>query len=157
MAKKVRQVSDVTAWQAIERADRERPVPPGPLVYICGGGIREGETDREPLRRYCSFAQMHGVVPLAPGLLLERLQNDRNPRSRIRAEELRVALLAACNQLWVFDEPSRLARHPEFAQAQALGLVIRCFDPRCREFPGGAKALFPARSASKWRRAMKSA
>ncbi len=95
------------------------------MVYICSpfSGDTEGNTLKA--RRYSRYAVDHGVIPIAPHLLLPQFMREETERDL--AMFMDIAILSKCKELWVFGEPTA-GMQEEIAYAQRKKMTIKYFD-----------------------------
>ena len=135
MHKNIEGYPDPTAGEAMSRvmkeymarerrrfADRHRL-----KIYVaspCAGNI---EGNVAAAIRYCQSVIDQGHMPIASHLLYPQMLDDNNPDEREMGLMFGLALLAVCDEVWVFGEVSAgVAR--EVAEAKRLKKRIRYFE-----------------------------
>ena len=77
-------------------------------------------------RQYCRLAVQAGFVPVAPHLFYPQFLDDNDRTERAQGLEMALGDLAACDELWVFGEPSE-GMQREIDLADSLEMPIRFF------------------------------
>jgi hypothetical protein len=87
------------------------------LVYIASPYAGDIEYNTRMAIKYCRYAAEHGVIPLAPHLLMPRFLCEANPEERELGIKMGLQLLALCSELWVnvkrFIMKSRISKPVE--------------------------------------------
>ena len=97
------------------------------LIFICSPYRGDVEANKENARYFCRLAFQQGGVPFAPHLLFTQFLDDSKAYERDAGLCLGLDMLARCDQLWVFDEPTQ-GMTLEIQEAKRLHIPIRRFD-----------------------------
>lgn len=73
---------------------------------------------------YCRYIIEAGHMPIASHLLYPQILDDAIPRERELGLMFGLALLAICNEIWVFGEVSA-GMEQEIREARKLGIPVR--------------------------------
>ncbi len=92
-------------------------------VYICSPLRGEVERNIQNALDYCLLAVKAGVMPIAPHVYCTRFLDDDIPAERELGLATGLAMLAVCEEIWVFGIPSEGMR-AEIDRAQELGLKM---------------------------------
>lgn len=95
------------------------------LVYIASPYAGDIEYNTRMAIKYCRYAAEHGVIPLAPHLLMPRFLCEANPEERELGIKMGLQLLALCSELWVFGGRISEGMRREIAEAERLGVPIK--------------------------------
>ena len=106
-----------------------------PFVFICSPYRGDVETNTLNARKHCRFAFEQGGIPFAPHLLFTQFLNDDVPAERDAGLCLGLELLARCDALWAFGNPT-MGMALEIQEAKRLEIPVRRFDIACREVTG---------------------
>lgn len=103
----------------------------GKLVYICspyaGKNMREREQHIQDARMYCMKAVEEGCVPYAAHLAVCGFLDDAIPEERQAGIALDAAMMALCDELWVFGDTVSTGMAAEIAWFEKAGRPIRHF------------------------------
>lgn len=94
------------------------------LVYIASPYAGDIEYNTRKAIGYCRYVAEHGVVPLAPHLLLPRFLSELNPEERELGIKMGLRLLAVCSELWVFGDRITTGMRREISEAERLGIPV---------------------------------
>ena len=116
--------SDPTAGAAVGRMMREQgrerrwrlPVTCRRKVYVASKYAGDTEENVRLAVGYCRYVIEEGYIPIASHLLYPQMLDDSNPHERELGLMFGLALLAICEEVWVFGEVSEgMAREIEEA------------------------------------------
>ncbi len=137
---------DPTAYEALKAIEKERkptinmtatsPVRTHSrrsLVYICSPYAGDILNNERKAREYGKFAIRQGVIPVVPHLLYPQFLNERNHADRALGLLFGLALLAKCEEIWVFGPRISTGMAKEITEAERKCIPIRCFSEDCRE------------------------
>ncbi len=103
-----------------------------PIVFICSPYRGDIEANTRNARRYCCFSYEQGGIPFAPHLLFTQFLDDSEKRERDAGIAMGTAMLALCDEIWVFDELTTGMRM-ELAAAIRMDKPVRRFNKWCME------------------------
>ena len=92
-------------------------------VYICSPCRGDYEHNIDNALRYCREAVMLGILPIAPHVYFTRFLDDTIAEERVIGIKLANELLAMCNEVWVYGEPSE-GMKAEIALATVLHIPV---------------------------------
>ena len=101
-----------------------------PKVYIVSRYAGDVEANVAAAVRFCQFAIRKGMMPIASHLLYPQMLHDDISDEREMGMTFGMALLALCDEVWVFCDHSGLSpgMAAEENEAKRLGKPIRYFD-----------------------------
>jgi DNA polymerase-3 subunit epsilon len=104
------------------RLERHRSQPRGtvPRIYVCHA------LGSDVAREICQGLVACGRLPIAPELYLPQIVDSAAARDG--ATPLRLALLGACDEVWVYGAQISAAMREELAHARAHGIPVRHVD-----------------------------
>ena len=134
--------SDPTAGEALGRIMREYrqrqrenwnrryEIRNRPKVYVVSRYAGDIERNVAAAVRCCQYAIRQKAIPVASHLLYPTMLRDDDPAERELGTQMGLALLAACDQVWIFRDDSGLSpgMKDEEQEAKRLGKPIRYFD-----------------------------
>jgi len=92
-------------------------------VYICSPYRGDVERNVGNARRYCRDAVKTGFIPVAPHIYFTQFLDDSVESERMAGIEAGIQLMLACDEVWVFGEPTDGMRQ-EIECAMENGLKI---------------------------------
>lgn len=96
-------------------------------IYVASKYAGDVKANTENAIRYCRYVIGRGYIPVASHLLYPQILDDKVPREREMGLMFGLALLAACDELWVFtaggEVSSGMAK--EIEEARRLGIPVR--------------------------------
>ena len=106
------------------------------IVFICSpfAGDVAGNIDRA--RRYGRFAVTKNTIPVIPHLMYPQFLCEDDPAERQLGIEMGLALLAICQELWVFGGRVTSGMAVEIEKAKAIGIPIKYFTVDCKPVGG---------------------
>lgn len=134
--------SDPTAGQAMSKVMREYrarqketwnrryEIRNRPMVYVASRYAGDVERNVAVAVRCCQFAIRRGCMPIASHLLYPQMLQDNIPEERELGTVFGLALLALCDEVWIFTDGDGLSpgMAAEEHEAKRLGKPIRYFD-----------------------------
>lgn len=134
--------SDPTAGQAMSKVMREYrarqketwnrryEIRNRPRVYVASRYAGDVERNVAAAVRCCQFAIRRGCMPIASHLLYPQILQDNIPEEQELGTVLGLALLALCDEVWIFTDGDGLSpgMAAEEYEAKRLGKPIRYFD-----------------------------
>ena len=101
-----------------------------PKVYVASRYAGDVERNVAAAMRCCRFAIHKGCMPVASHLLYPRMLDDGNPEERELGTQFGLALLALCDEVWIFADGGGLSpgMEAEEHEAKRLGKPVRYFD-----------------------------
>ena len=97
------------------------------LVFICSPYTGDEDFGRVALQSICRFCFREEVIPLSAHLYLNSLMSRVSRYDKNIGQELSLALIQKCDEVWVFGEVSTFAMARELAHAEILNRKIRYF------------------------------
>lgn len=94
------------------------------IIYVASPYAGDVEQNVKNAREYCRYTMEQGNIPLASHLLYPQILNDLNPAERSIGTQMGLELLARCDELWAFGDPSP-GMMAEIAEAERLGIPVR--------------------------------
>lgn len=95
-------------------------------VYVASKYAGDTEANVNAAIGYCRMAVRKGYLPVASHLLYPQILDDSNPKERELGLMFGLALLAVCDEVWVFGDVSPgMAR--EIGEAKRLKKKVRYF------------------------------
>ena len=113
-----------------ENWNRRYEIRNRPKVYVVSRYAGDVERNVAAAIRCCQFAINQGCMPIASHLLYPRMLDDGKPEERELGTVFGLALLALCDQVWVFTDGRGLSpgMAAEEHEAKRLGKPIRYYD-----------------------------
>ncbi len=99
-------------------------------VYVASRYAGDIEGNVDAAIRYCQYAIREGYMPIASHLMYPQILSDTNPQERELGLRFGLALLALCDEVWVFGAPS-YGMMKEIDEARRLCKKIRYFREGC--------------------------
>lgn len=103
------------------------------LIYVASPLAGNADKNIQKALRYCSFVASCGEVPLAPHTIFTRFLDDTDKEQRRCGIKMGFALLAKCEELWVFGSIISTGMKSEITIAKAKNIPIRYFTEDCEE------------------------
>jgi hypothetical protein len=97
----------------------------GLIVYIASPFAGDIGHNVVNARNFCRHVIAQGFIPFAPHLLYPQFMDDGDEAERDLGIQFGLALLAKCDELWVFGETVSDGMFREITEASRLGLPIR--------------------------------
>lgn len=97
-------------------------------VFVCSPFRGDVVRNTELARQYCRYVLLQGFAPFAPHLLYTQMLDDNAVHEREQGILAGIAWLEACDEIWVFGEPSEGMRK-EISLAEAIGKPIIKLSP----------------------------
>ena len=94
-------------------------------VYVVSPYAGDVSKNVEAARKYCRFVASKKCIPLASHLLYPQFLNDDDPAERLLGTMFGMALLAMCDEVWVFGKEHSTGMQAEIVEARRLGKPIR--------------------------------
>ena len=134
--------SDPTAGQAMSKVMREYrarqkenwnrryEIRNRPKVYVASRYAGDVERNVAAAVRCCRFAIRKGCMPVASHLLYPQMLRDNVPEERELGTVFGLALLALCDEVWIFTDGGGLSpgMAAEEHEAKKLGKPVRYFE-----------------------------
>jgi len=124
---------DMTAFKAINNADRSERNSDAQKVFICSPYAGDVVINIEKALKYCRFAVDSGKLPIAPHIYFTRFMDDGNSKERELGISLGIRLLNNCKELWIFGTTISKGMRREIKAAKKRGIKIRNFSEECKE------------------------
>ena len=101
-----------------------------PKVYVVSRYAGDIDANVAAAIRCCQFAIRKGMMPLASHLLYPQMLRDHVPEERELGTMFGMAMLAMCDEVWIFKGQSGLSpgMAAEEVEAKRLGKPIRYYD-----------------------------
>lgn len=93
-------------------------------VYVASRYTGDIPANTEAAVRCCRQVIQEGRMPIASHLLYPQMLNDSDPKERELGLDFGLALLACCDEVWVFGKPSS-GMEQEIAEAKRLNKPIQ--------------------------------
>ena len=103
-------------------------------VYVASPFAGDVPTNVKNARKYCRFTAKKKKIPIASHLLYPQFLRDDIPVERELGTLFGLALLALCDELWVFGKKASPGMVAEIEEAQRLKKPIRFFTEEMEEF-----------------------
>ena len=97
------------------------------LVYICSPYAGDVQENLCRARQFSRFAVFRNVIPVTPHLLYPQFLQDAEPSEREIGTECATALLALCDELWVFGDRISKGMAAEIEYAKEAYIPVRYF------------------------------
>ncbi|NCC16784.1 MAG: hypothetical protein EOM28_10615 [Clostridia bacterium] len=129
--------ADPTAGEAMSRVMREYKkkqreiwkkqyeLKNRPKVYVVSKYAGDVKNNVADAITYCRFVIEKGKIPVASHLLYPRMLDDSNPTERELGTMFGLALLAMCDEVWVFGKERSSGMEQEIKEAKKLGKKVR--------------------------------
>ena len=104
---------------------RETEIKERPKVYVVSRYAGDVSKNVEAARKYCRMVTDAKRIPLASHLLYPQFLNDDDPVERQLGTMFGMALLAMCDEVWVFGKEHSTGMQAEIVEARRLGKPIR--------------------------------
>ncbi len=116
--------------QQKEDWNRKYEIKTRPKVYVVSKYAGDIEANVAAAVRCCQYVIRKQKIPVASHLLYPAMLNDSDPKERELGTMFGLALLAVCNEVWVFQPPDGLSpgMQTEVQEAKRLNKTIRYFD-----------------------------
>ena len=100
-----------------------------PKVYVVSRYAGDVERNTAAAIRCCQYAIRKGMMPVASRLLYPQMLRDDDPAEREMGTAFGLALLALCDEVWVFTDHCGVSpgMAAEEREAKRLGKPIRYF------------------------------
>lgn len=96
------------------------------VVYIVSPYAGDIEQNVARAKRYCREATLQGYLPVAAHLLYPQFLNDDDPSERELGMQLRLHLLALCDEVWCFGPVSKgMAREIKEAEDLCIPIIYK--------------------------------
>ena len=137
--------SDPTAGEAIgnilgryKKEQREKRAKQDALksrkkAYIVSKYAGDTAANIKAARKYCRFAVAQKYIPIASHLLFPQFLNDTKYEEREIGLMYGLALLAQCQEVWVFGADFSEGMKAEIEEARKLGKRVRFFNEQMGE------------------------
>ena len=114
-------------YRAEQRAKyrRQAEIKQRPKVYVVSKYAGEVSNNVEKAREYCRFVAKAKRIPVASHLIYPQFLNDDDPAEREIGTMFGMALLAICDEVWVFGKEHSTGMQAEIIEARRLGKPIR--------------------------------
>ena len=114
-------------YRAEQRAiyRRQTEIKQRPKVYVVSPYAGDVSKNVEAARKYCRFVVSKKCIPLASHLLYPQFLNDDDPVERELGTMFGMALLAMCDEVWVFGKEHSPGMKAEINEARHLKKIIR--------------------------------
>lgn len=114
-------------YRAEQRAiyRRQTEIKQRPKVYVVSPYSGDVSNNVEAARKYCRFVAMKKHIPLASHLIYPQFLKDDNPAERELGTMFGMALLAMCDEVWVFGKERTTGMKAEINEARRLHKTIR--------------------------------
>ena len=101
-----------------------------PKVYVVSRYAGDVERNTAATIRCCQYVIRKGMMPVASHLLYPQMLRDDIPDEREMGTAFGLALLALCDEVWVFRDPTGLSlgMETEVNEARRLGKPVRYLD-----------------------------
>lgn len=96
------------------------------LVYICSPYAGDIESNVRFAEAACRYAAERGCAPIAVHLLYPQILDDAVPVQREIGIRMGLRVLASCDELWICGSHISHGMSCEIAEAERLGIPIRC-------------------------------
>ena len=97
------------------------------LAYICSPYAGDVQENLYRARQYSRFAVYRNVIPVTPHLLYPQFLQDAEPAEREIGTACAMALLALCDELWVFGDRISKGMTAEIEYAKKAYIPVRYF------------------------------
>lgn len=113
-----------------ENWNRRYEIRNRPKVYVVSRYAGDVERNVAAAIRCCQFAINQGCMPIASHLLYPQMLDDGKLEERELGTVFGLALLALCDQVWIFTDGRGLSpgMAAEEHEAKRLGKLIRYYD-----------------------------
>nr|WP_325191633.1 DUF4406 domain-containing protein [uncultured Selenomonas sp.] len=99
-------------------------------IYVVSKYAGDVATNKENAVRCCRYVIGRGNMPVASHLLYPQILNDRSPHEREMGLMFGLALLALCDEVWIFTENGEISSgmKREIEEATQLGIPVQQMD-----------------------------
>ncbi|WP_037358685.1 DUF4406 domain-containing protein [Selenomonas sp. oral taxon 892] len=99
-------------------------------IYVVSKYAGDVATNKENAVRFCRYVIDRGNMPVASHLLYPQILNDSSPHEREMGLMFGLALLALCDEVWIFTENGEISSgmKREIEEATQLGIPVRQLD-----------------------------
>ena len=99
-------------------------------IYVVSKYAGDVATNKENAVRFCRYVIDRGNIPVASHLLYPQILNDSSPHEREMGLMFGLALLALCDEVWIFTENGEISSgmKREIEEATQLGIPVRQLD-----------------------------
>ena len=99
-------------------------------IYVVSKYAGDVVTNKENAVRCCRYVIDRGNMPVASHLLYPQILNDSSPHEREMGLMFGLALLALCDEVWIFTENGEISSgmKREIEEATQLGIPVRQLD-----------------------------
>jgi len=112
---------------------RRSEIKQRPKVYVVSRYAGDVSNNVEAARKYCRLVTKAKRIPVASHLLYPQFLNDDNPAERELGTMFGMALLALCDEVWVFGKKHSTGMQAEIVEARRLGKPIRFLTEKTEE------------------------
>lgn len=98
------------------------------LIFVASPYAGDIKMNTEFAKEACRFVKNEGHAFFAPHLLYPFILNDDRPDERRCGMEMGLAVLARCDELWVFGSVVSDGMVTEVREAARLGIPVRYFE-----------------------------
>ena len=99
-------------------------------IYVVSKYAGDVATNKENAVRFCRYVIGCGNMPVASHLLYPQILDDSSPHEREMGLMFGLALLALCDEVWIFTENGEISSgmKREIEEATQLGIPVRQLD-----------------------------
>ena len=99
-------------------------------IYVVSKYAGDVATNKENAVRFCRYVIDRGNMPVASHLLYPQILDDSSPHEREMGLMFGLALLALCDEVWIFTENGEISSgmKREIEEATQLGIPVRQLD-----------------------------
>ena len=113
--------------------DRKQKILRRKKVYVASPFAGDVPTNIKNARKYCRYTAKQKKIPIASHLLYPQFLRDSVPVERELGTLFGLALLAICDELWVFGGKASPGMVTEIEEAKRLKKPIRFFTEEMEE------------------------
>lgn len=110
------------------------------LVYICSPYAGDIESNTRFAKDACRYAAKQGCASVAVHLLYPQILDDSIPAQREAGIRMGLRVLASCDELWICGSRISHGMSCEIAEAERLGIPIRCITEE--QIQGGCRMKY---------------
>ena len=107
---------------------RQNEIKSRPKVYVVSKYAGDIETNVSKTVEYCRFAIEKKRIPVASHLIYPAMLNDAVTAERELGTMFGLALLALCDEVWVFGKEHSQGMTAEIVEAKRLNKPVRFYD-----------------------------
>lgn len=122
---------DLTAYEAIKNASRDKVTKSRNIVYICSPLKGNVEGNQNRACGYCRFVISKGYIPIAVHLMFPQFMYDGDDVDRKKAIDMSLEILSRCDELWCFGENISEGMLKELEFAKKYMIKIKHFTDSC--------------------------